>query len=131
MNFNEPWMIDIKRNWADILNGKCELIDEDLEIETARRIISCVNTLAGIENPAEYIKNLESVSSEQTNLFRLQAQSLSDRNKKLVEALKKVNGIQKKVCSVLSDGGCLSPEISNILSYLVPQALAENEKEGK
>jgi hypothetical protein len=127
MNFNEPWMIDIKRNWADILNGKCELIDEDLEIETARRIISCVNTLAGIENPAEYIKNLESVSSEQTNLFRLQAQSLSDRNKKLVEALEKDDFLANMAIN-FCPSGALRNKLTD-LNLLRLQALAENEKE--
>jgi len=57
--------------------------------EDAERSQVCVNALAGIESPAEYIKNITSMSDKvhlQSNEYRRQIQSLTDRNKKLVEA---------------------------------------------
>jgi hypothetical protein len=105
MKYNEPWIIDIKENgkFADVLDSKCEVFVDDLDVDWARRIVSCVNALAGIDNPAEYIEGLKA------------------KNKRLVEALEK---IQMHEVELLQRGVWFDSEVDRIIVL----ALTENEK---
>lgn len=71
-SFGEPWVLQkTKKGWFEVrkhYGGYIATVTHDGPF--AERIAECVNALAGIENPAEFIAGLIDANSEMAEMLK-------------------------------------------------------------